>query len=47
MSFSTLAELTRTHCANQGDRTAVSYTGDGRTWTYAALDREACCKVPA
>lgn len=42
MSFSTLAELTRTHRANQGDRTAVSYTGDGRTWTYAALDREAC-----
>jgi len=42
MPFRTLAELTRTHRNKRGDRAALQYTRDGRTWTYEALDREAC-----
>jgi long-chain acyl-CoA synthetase len=42
MSFNTLAELTRSYRAEQGDKRALYYTGDGRSWTYEDLDREAC-----
>ncbi len=42
MAFNTLAELTRTYGAEQGNKRALHYTGDGRSWTHAELDREAC-----
>ncbi len=42
MSVNTLADLTRTHRDQRGSKTAVRYEADGRTWTYDALDREAC-----
>jgi long-chain acyl-CoA synthetase len=42
VSFSTIAELTRAYRESQSDKTAVLCPGDGRTWTYDRLDREAC-----
>lgn len=41
MSIRTLADLTRVHRQERGDRVAMQYVNDNRQWTYTALDEEA------
>jgi len=38
----TLADVTREQAASRPDNTALAYVNDGRAWTYAELDAEAC-----
>jgi acyl-CoA synthetase (AMP-forming)/AMP-acid ligase II len=42
MTDRTLADLSRAHRRARGSKVAVRYPADGRSWTYEALDREAC-----
>jgi len=40
MTIQTLADITRHHAVERPDKTALTYTYDGRRWTYRQLDEE-------
>lgn len=42
MTIQTLADITRTHRQDRPDNLAIRYMADGRQWTFAQLDQEAC-----
>lgn len=42
MTINTLADITRVHRRERPDQVAIRFMADGREWTFAQLDTEAC-----